>query len=42
MERLLNIEQIFAQNSFESKLKIIGKCGCTFGILGKPLVSRIE
>jgi hypothetical protein len=42
MQTLLRIEQIFAQNSFESKLKIIGKFGCTFDSLGKPLVSRIE
>jgi len=42
MEKLLNFEQIFVQNSLESKLKIIGKFGCTFGILGKPLVSRVE
>jgi hypothetical protein len=37
MEKLLNIEQFFAQNSFESKLKIIGEFGYTFGILGKTL-----
>ncbi len=38
----MNIEQISTQNSFESKLKIIGEFGCTFGILGKPLVSNVE
>jgi hypothetical protein len=37
MEKLLNIEQIFAQNSFESKLKIIEKFGALFRVLGKPL-----
>jgi hypothetical protein len=42
MEKLVNIEQISTQNSFESKLKIIGEFGCTFGILGKPLVSKVE
>ncbi len=37
MEKLLNIGESFAQNSFKSKLKIIAKFGHTFGILGKPL-----
>jgi hypothetical protein len=42
MEKLLNIEQNFPQNSFKSKLKIIGKSGWTFGLLGKALVSKSE
>jgi hypothetical protein len=41
MEKLVNIEQISTQNSFESKLKTIGEFVCTFGILGEPLVSKI-
>jgi hypothetical protein len=39
MEKLVKIEQ--TQNSFESKLKLIGKFGCTFCILGKPLMSKV-
>jgi hypothetical protein len=36
MEKLLNIEQNFPQNSFKSKLKIIAEFGHALGIIGKP------
>jgi hypothetical protein len=42
MEKLWNVEQFFfIKNSSKSKFKIIKKVGCAFGIVGKPLVSRI-
>jgi hypothetical protein len=39
MEKLLNVEQIFMENSFKSKLKIIKELGCTLDIVGKPSAS---
>jgi hypothetical protein len=36
VEKLLNIEQFFSENSVKSKLKIMGEFGCTLGIVGKP------
>jgi hypothetical protein len=41
VEKLLNIEYFFIDNSFKSKLKTIGEFGHTFGIFWKPSVSRI-
>jgi hypothetical protein len=32
---------IFIENSFKSKLKIIGEFGCPLDIVGKPSVSKI-
>jgi hypothetical protein len=34
--KLLNVEQIFIENSFKSKLKIIKELGCTLDIVGSP------
>jgi hypothetical protein len=42
MQKLLNIEQIFFTTFlFKSKLKIIGECGHSFGIVGKPFAIMI-
>jgi len=41
MGKLLNIEQLFLENSFKSKVKTTREFGCNFGIVGKPLLSRI-
>jgi hypothetical protein len=41
MENLFNVEQIFHENSFKSKLKIIEEFGHTLDIVGKPFVNRI-
>jgi hypothetical protein len=41
MEKLLNIEYFSIENSFKLKLKTIGEFGLAFGIIGKPLVSKI-
>jgi hypothetical protein len=35
MEKLLNIEQIFIENSFKLKIKNIGEFGCAIGVVGK-------
>jgi len=42
MKKLLNVEQLFflVEKTFKSKLKIIIEFGCTFGIVGKPLMSK--
>jgi hypothetical protein len=40
-EKLLHIEQFFDENSFKSKLKFTREFGHTFGIIGKPSMSRI-
>jgi hypothetical protein len=43
VEKLLNIEEKkFIENSFKSKLKIIEEVGCTLGLVGKPLVDKIQ
>jgi len=43
VEKLLNIEQFFIENSFKSKLKFLGEFRHNFqlGIVGKPLMDRI-
>jgi hypothetical protein len=38
VEKLLNFETIFTENSFKSKLKITGEFGCTLSIVGKPSI----
>ncbi len=42
VEKLLNIDQFFTENSFKLKLKIIEEFGHAFGIVGKPSMSRIQ
>jgi hypothetical protein len=39
VEMLLNVEQIFIENSFKSKQKFIKELGCTLDIVGKPSAS---
>jgi hypothetical protein len=41
VEKSLKLNKLFNRNSFKSKLKNTKKFGHTFGIIGKPLVSRI-
>jgi hypothetical protein len=41
MKRLLNIPQPFTENSFKSKLKLVGRFECAVDIVGKPLMSTI-
>jgi hypothetical protein len=41
MGKLLNIEQFFHENSFKSKVKTTREFGYNFGIVRKPLMSRI-
>jgi hypothetical protein len=41
VEELLNIEHFFTKNPFKSKLKYIVEFVGTFGIIGRPLVSRM-
>jgi hypothetical protein len=36
VEKLWNVEQIFIENSFKSKLKIRKELGCILDIVGKP------
>ncbi len=40
MKKLLNIAQLFIENSFKSKLKSIGEFWHAFGIVGKPSMRR--
>ncbi len=42
VEKLLNIDQFFTENSFKLKLKIIEEFGHAFGTVGKPSMSRIQ
>jgi len=35
------LNKFFLENSFESKLKGIGEFGCSFGLVGKPSLTRI-
>jgi hypothetical protein len=42
MGKLLNIEKKNHKNSFKSKVKTIREFGYNFGILGKPLMIRIQ
>ncbi len=41
MEKLLNTEIFSIENSFKSKLKIIGEFGRALDIVGKPSMIRI-
>jgi len=42
MKKLLNIAQLFIENSFKSKQNIIGECWHAFGIVGKPSLRRFN
>jgi len=42
MKKLLNIAQLFIDNSFKSKLKSIGEFLHAFGIVGKPSMRRFN
>ncbi len=42
MKKLLNIAHCFTENSFTSKLKIIGEFRHAFGIVGKPSIRRFN
>jgi hypothetical protein len=35
------LNKFFIEISFKSKLKGIGEFGCSFGLVGKPSLSRI-
>jgi hypothetical protein len=41
VEKLLNVEHFFIENSFKSKQKFLGEFGHSLGIVGKPLMNRI-
>jgi hypothetical protein len=42
VKKLLNIAHCFTENSFTSKLKIIGEFRHAFGIVGKPSIRRFN
>jgi len=42
VKKLLNIAQLFIENSFKSKLNIIGEFWHAFGIVGKPSLRRFN
>ncbi len=42
VEKLLNIEQFLIEYYCKSKLKIIGEFWHALGIIGKPLMTKIQ